>query len=186
MNAKILMCLCLPAAFAMACATAPSDVKCQEPVQPLAQAEPTPEPKPAPEPEPEPEVAPAEPGTFHAYDIKAGQKGAPIKPQVLREDDNIRIAMTTLQPGATAVKHTTPYPITVFAISGTGTVAFDGKVKELNSTRMYYLDAGVERSITVEGDEPMVVLVHHLKSETKAPPASSPPAPAPETKEASP
>jgi quercetin dioxygenase-like cupin family protein len=88
--------------------------------------------------------------------------GAPKEVKVLFKSPGLKLATITLRNGTVLGGHAAPVPVTIYAISGKGTVTAGDERFELDPAHAVVLGAGVHHAVEPAAGTDMVLLVHHL------------------------
>lgn len=90
--------------------------------------------------------------------------GEPSEVATLLDEPGLKLMTVTLRNGTDLPEHKTPYPVTIQAIRGSGTVIADGERLALPTNGVVVLAPGVPHSVEPDGMDTMMLLVHHLRS----------------------
>jgi quercetin dioxygenase-like cupin family protein len=90
-------------------------------------------------------------------------EGRPIEPRVLLDAPHVKIVAIVLRDGTALPEHSSPFPVTIHAVSGAGTAHVGGEARRLDATHFVSLAPGVTHAIEPDAGTDMVLLVHHLR-----------------------
>lgn len=94
----------------------------------------------------------------------AAGEGKPREVRVVEDTPYLKLSLITLRNGEVLPEHSTPMPVTLQAVSGSGTVRVGERAERIAPGRMVVLSHGVEHEITPDAGSDLVLLVHHLKA----------------------
>jgi quercetin dioxygenase-like cupin family protein len=80
------------------------------------------------------------------------------------DDPSLAVAIVTLRNGTRLPEHVRPFPVTIQAHSGSGTVTAGEQTFELAAGQVVVLAPHVPHMIQPKGKEPMVLVVHQLRA----------------------
>jgi len=83
--------------------------------------------------------------------------------KVLLDTPSVKIAAITLRAGTVLEEHSAPVPVTIQALTGSGTVRIGEASEAISPGRMLFLAPGVPHAVVPEKGTDLVLLVHHLK-----------------------
>ena len=90
-------------------------------------------------------------------------EGRGIEPRVLLDAPHVKIVAIVLRDGTALPEHSSPFPVTIHAVSGAGTAHVGGEARRLDATHFVSLAPGVTHAIEPDAGTDMVLLVHHLR-----------------------
>lgn len=83
----------------------------------------------------------------------------------------VKTVTIALRKGTVLAEHSTPSPVIIQSLSGSGKMRMGDKVEALSPERMVILEPNVAHEITPEPGTGMLLLVHHLKGGEPGQPA---------------
>lgn len=100
----------------------------------------------------------------------AAGPGQPKDVQVLVDEAALKLATIVLRRGTVLPQHSSPVPVTILALQGSGTVTTGTERLPLNATHAVVLAPNVPHGVEPDAGTDMVLLVHHLGHGEKAHP----------------
>lgn len=87
----------------------------------------------------------------------------PLEVAMIVNEPALKIMTISLRAGTPLPVHQTPYPVTIQAVSGSGTVIAGDERLALPQGGVVVLATGVPHSVEPEGTQTLMLLVHHLR-----------------------
>lgn len=90
--------------------------------------------------------------------------GAPKEVRVIDDNPHLKLVLVILRRGAVLPEHSTPMPITLQALSGSGTVRVGDRAEPLGPGRLVLVAPGASHEVTAAAETDLVVLLHQVKA----------------------
>jgi quercetin dioxygenase-like cupin family protein len=109
-----------------------------------------------------PVTAPADGSVEIALPTEAGA-GAPKDIKPVLDNAHLKLATIILRKGALLAEHSSPMPVTILVLKGSGNATVGGKKLRIDVGHMVFVSPNVAHAVEPDAGTDLVLLVHHVK-----------------------